>query len=66
MLPFGTTREAEQAPPGNGRQGGEFAGLLPAIRLGRRWYVPRRALEAQVICALEQAQEALARQGERR
>jgi excisionase family DNA binding protein len=42
------------------------AGLLPAIRLGRRWYVPRRALDALVSHALEQTREALARQEERR
>lgn len=81
-----TDREAEQAPLGNGRQGGEFlslaeagrllgvgrcrawelarAGLLPAIRLGRRWYVPRRALDALVDQALAQSREALAQQRE--
>lgn len=38
------------------------AGLLPAIRLGRRWYVPRRALDAMVDRAIIQTEEALAAQ----
>lgn len=84
ILPFGTNPQAGQAPPGNGRQGGEFlslaeagqllgvgrcrawelarAGLLPAIRLGRRWFVPRRALDVLVDRALARSQEALAAQ----
>lgn len=36
------------------------AGLLPAIRLGRRWYVPRRALDALADRALERREVALA------
>jgi excisionase family DNA binding protein len=36
-------------------------GALPAIRLGRRWYVPRRALDALVEGALERSCEVLAR-----
>lgn len=40
------------------------AGQLPAIRLGRRWYVPRRAIDALVDRALENS-EVLARRGER-
>jgi excisionase family DNA binding protein len=41
-------------------------GALPAIRLGRRWYVPRRALDALVEGALERSREVLARQEELR
>ena len=37
-------------------------GEIPAIRLGRRWYVPRRALERLADDALEQAAQ-LAREG---
>ena len=33
------------------------AGALPAIRLGRRWFVPRRALDALVEGAIQRSRE---------
>lgn len=36
------------------------SGALPAIRLGRRWYVPRRALDALVDGAIERSREVIA------
>lgn len=39
------------------------SGELPTVRIGRRWYVPRRAVDQLAEDALSRAQAVLAQQG---